>query len=256
MRHLIASVALLSLLFTGGCSLFPWGADDPTLDWSASKLYAEAKGALNGGNYEQAIQYYESLEARYPFGRYAQQAQIEIAYAYYRSGEMDSALAAADRFVQLHPQHPHVDYAYYLKGLANFHRGESFLDRIMPRDPSKVDPKPLRQSFQDFAQLVRRFPDSRYAEDATARMLHLRNQLADYELYVADFYMARSAWLAAAQRARYVVDHYQGAESMPKALEILYRAYRRLGMNDQAQDTLRVIETNFPELATRLGAID
>ncbi|RCX29867.1 outer membrane protein assembly factor BamD [Thioalbus denitrificans] len=237
---------LLTLLLTGGCSLLPDKIDE-TKDWSADRLYSEAKSALDEGDYENAIRFYELLEARFPFGRYAQQAQLEIIYAYYKYDESASAVAAADRFIKLHPRHPNVDYAYYMKGLANFNMGRGLIERYLPRDESQRDPGAARQSFQDFSDLVLRFPDSKYAADARQRMLFLRNNLAQYELNVADYYMRRGAYVAAANRARYVVENYPRTPATPDALAMLARAYRAMDMDDLAADALRVLKLNYPE---------
>lgn len=236
---------LVFLLLTSGCSLLP-GKIDETKDWSADRFYAEAKEAMDDGDYETAIKYFESLEARYPFGRYAQQAQLEIIYAYYKYDEPASAVAAADRFIKLQPRHPNVDYAYYMKGLANYNQGKGLIDRYIPTDASQRDPGAARQSFQDFDVLVRRFPDSKYANDARQRMVYLRNNLAAYELHVGDYYMRRGAYVAAANRAKYVVEHYQGAPVMPDALAMMVKAYRRMGMDRLADDALRVLKDNYP----------
>ncbi|MDE2088768.1 MAG: outer membrane protein assembly factor BamD [Gammaproteobacteria bacterium] len=238
------AVSLL-LLAAGGCALFP-KETDKTKNWSASKLYSEAKKALGDGKYETAINYFEKLEGRYPFGVYAQQAQLDVAYAYYKDDEPDSAIAAADRFIKMYPTNPHVDYAYYLKGLADFNRGAGFLSRYLPRDPSRYDPTHERQSFNDFSQLVKKFPSSRYAPDARQRMVYLRNVLAMYQIHVADYYMERGAYLAAANRANDVVKHYENSTAVPKALAIMVQAYRKLGLNTLAADALRVLKLNFP----------
>jgi outer membrane protein assembly factor BamD len=247
------SLALLVLVLTLGL-LAGCGAKrvDPTRDWSASQLYTEARAALDRDNFDQAVEYYESLEARYPFSRFAQQAQLEVAYAYYKADEPDMALAAADRFIQINPRHPYVDYAYFLKGLVNARRHEGFMDRWFTRDARERDPEPLRQAFEDFGTLVRNFPDSRYADDARQRMIHLRNVLAGHELYVAEFYMRRGAWLAAAQRARTVVERYHESDATLDALEMMVRAYRELELDDLADDALRVLEANDAERAARL----
>jgi outer membrane protein assembly factor BamD len=237
---------LLTLLLTGGCSLLPDKIDE-TKDWSADRLYSEAKSALDEGDYQNAIRFYELLEARFPFGRYAQQAQLEIIYAYYKYDESASAVAAADRFIKLHPRHPNVDYAYYMKGLANFNMGRGLIERYLPRDESQRDPGAARQSFQDFSDLVLRFPDSKYAADARQRMLFLRNNLAQYELNVADYYMRRGAYVAAANRARYAVENYSRTPATPDALAMLARAYRAMDMDDLAADALRVLKLNYPE---------
>lgn len=239
-------IVLAVIITVSGCAAL---RDDPTANWSASQLYAEAKAALDAGNYEQAVEYYELLEARFPFGRFAQQAQIEIPYAYYRAGEPEAALAAVDRFIQLNPRHPNLDYAYYLRGLINFSQDTGFLSRMFPMDPAEMDTKTLEQSFQDFGRLINEFPDSRYAADARQRMVFIRNALAAHELRVAQFYIERRAWVAASQRARHVVEHHQGAEVMPQALAILYQSYRALDLDDHAENTMAVMQLNYPEQA-------
>jgi outer membrane protein assembly factor BamD len=250
LSRIAISIVTLALLI--GCSAFS-GDSDPTKGWSAAKLYAEAKDALDSGDYEKAIDMFETLEARYPFGRYAKQAQLDAAYAYYKFEEPDSAIAAAERFIKLHPKSPHVDYAYYLKGLANFDRGKTIISKVIPRDPSERDPTPMLRAFEDFSVIVKRYPDSRYADDARRRMIYLRNKLAQYELNVADYYMRRGAYVAAINRATYVVENYQGAQAIPQALKTLVRAYRKLGLNDLARDALRVLRTNYPKEAAELS---
>jgi len=237
---------LLLLFILAGCGLLP-DQDDETRDWTASQLYNEAKENLDEEDYEQAIKLYEQLQGRYPFGRYAQQAQIEIAYAYYRYEEPEQAIAAADRFIKLHPKHPNVDYVYYLKGLADFNRGIGILERFIPSKSSERDPGSASRSFYHFEELVQKFPESKYAEDARLRMLYLRNNLAEYEVAVAHYYMRRTAYVAALNRGQYVIEHYQRTPAMPDALLVVVGAYRAMGMDDLAADTERVYRTNFPE---------
>jgi len=239
-------LALIGLLFAlAGCALLP-DQIDKTKNWSAERLYSEAKDALDSGDYATAIKYFETLEARYPFGRYAQQAQLEIIYAYYKDQEPASAISAADRFIKQHPRHPYVDYAYYLKGLANFNQGKGIVERYLPQDPTQRDPGAARQSFQDFAELVKRFPNSKYSKDAIQRMSFLRNNLAQYEVNVAVYYMKRAAYVAAANRAKYVVENYPRTPAVPNALGIMARAYKVLELNDLSNDALRVLELNYP----------
>jgi len=245
MRIVTPLLFLLGLLL-GGCSSLD---DDPTAGWSASRIYNTAKDYLRSGNYEEAVKYFEALEARYPFGRFAEQAQLEIAYAYYKYDEPDLAIAAADRFIKLHPRHRNVPYAYYLKGLANLNRGHAMIDRWLPRDYASNDAKPLIEAFRDFKTIVQRWPESRYAEDARKRMIHIRNLLARHELLAADYYMRRGAWLAAAKRGSYIVEHYQGSTSVPEALRIMVESYQQLGLEDLARDARRVLEHNFPDQA-------
>jgi outer membrane protein assembly factor BamD len=237
---------LLATFMLSGCSLIPEQID-VTKDWSASKFYAEAKKALGEGDYEEAIKYYEILEARYPFGKYAQQAQIEIAYAYYKYDEPESALAAADRFIKLYPRHPNIDYMYYLKGLVNFNAGRDLISKYLPQDPTQRDPGTARASFDDFTILLKRYPQSKYVKDARQRMIFLRNNLAEYEIHVANYYMRRDAYVAAANRAKYVVENYQRTTAVPKGLAIMAKAYRLLGLQDLADDSLRVLRLNYPD---------
>lgn len=236
------------LVLNSGCAWLGKQAD-PTASMSAEELYATAKESLEKNDYEVAIQHFESLEARFPFGRYAQQAQLEIAYAYYKSGESDSALAALDRFINRHPQHPHVDYAWYMKGLVNFNRGASFLDRLFPRDATERDNRVALQAFQDFTELLQRYPNSRYAEDASLRLVFLHNGLARYEINVADYYIRRGAPVAAVNRARFVLENYQRTPAVADALVVQVKGYRMLGMDSLAEDALRVLRTNYPEHA-------
>jgi len=241
-------VCILCLVMTSGCSIFGGNEDeDPTVsdDISARQLYNKANGEMNNNRFADAIESYTLLESRYPFGRYAQQAQLELAFLYYRQSNMDAAISIADRFIKLNPQHPNVDYAYYMKGLANFDKSKSFLNFILPRNPSDKDPAPLVAAFDIFSNLIQKYPDSEYADDAKQRMIFLRNELAEHELTVADFYMRRGAYVAAANRAKYVMEKYQGAPSMPQAVYTLELAYRQLGINDLAYDTRKVYATNF-----------
>jgi outer membrane protein assembly factor BamD len=244
--RLSSFLLLLLLLFVGGCSLLPEQVDE-TKDWSASQLYSEAKDKLNDQNYEKAIEYFEKLEARYPFGRYAQQAQLEIAYAYYKFDEPDLAIAAADRFIKIYPRHENVDYAWYLKGLVNYYRGKTITDKLLPQDPSERDTVTMRAAYDDFDQLVQRFPSSIYAADAAQRMIYLRNNMAEYENHVADFYMRRKAYVAAANRGEYVVENFQRTPAVEPALVIMARAYRALDMRDLETDTIRVLRLNYPD---------
>lgn len=233
---------LLALLLSACGSLLD--QEDETKDWSAQKFYEEASAALADGDYETAIKYYEGLESRYPFGRYATQAQLDVAYAYYKQDEPEAAIAAADRFIKLHPRNPYVDYAYYLKGIVNFNRNLGFITRFVPTDLSQRDPGTALDAFNDFAELTRRFPDSRYAADARKRMLYLRNNLARHEVNVARYYLKRGAYLAAANRCITVIERFQRTPAMKDALEILIRAYREMGLESLSNDAQRVLALN------------
>ena len=243
--HLSRVFLLVMLLALGSCALLPEQVDK-TKDWSPSQLYSAAKESMNDKNYEQAIDYFEKLEARYPFGKYAQQAQLETAYAYYKFGEPDSAIAAAQRFIKINPRHPNVDYAWYLMGLTNYTRGRSLIDKLFPQDVSERDLGTMRAAHNDFYELVKRFPNSKYATDSAQRIVHLRNNMARHEIHVADYYMRRGAYIAAANRASTVIEDYQRTPAIPDALVIMTRAYHKLDLDKLADDSLRVLSLNYP----------
>ncbi len=252
-KNLKSAVTALLVIFTLiACSSIPddEGADE-TLHWTAEKFYQEAKSSLKIGDYQSAIDYLEKLEARYPFGRYAQQAQLEIAYAYYKFDESESAISAADRFIKLHPRHANVDYAYYLKGLASYPAENDFLENIMDKEQSKLDPGAARRSFGYFSTLVKKFPDSKYVEESKKRMRFLRNSLAEHEVNVANFYIRRGAYVAAANRAKYILENYQRTPAIPNALTILKNAYEKLNISDLAEDTDRIIKFNQQGIQTK-----
>ena len=240
------SLAVLFGIFVAACGLLP-EVQDETKGWSAQKLYAEAKDNLDNRNYEQAIKYYEKLEARYPYGRYAQQAQLEIAYAYFKDKEPAQCIAATERFIKMHPNHPNVDYAYYLKGLANFNEDLGWFGGIIGQDLSERDPKAAREAFDSFKDLVTRFPESKYSADAVARMNYLVNALAAHEVHVARYYMKRGAYVAAAGRAQASLKTYPQAPANEEGLVILVQAYDKLGMKDLRDDAERVLNSNFPK---------
>lgn len=249
MNRILAAI-LLALL--AGCSLLPEQIDE-TKGWSAAKLYNTAKEEMQDGNYTKAVQLFEKLEARYPYGPYAQQAQLEVAYAYYKDNEPVSAIAACDRFIKLHPNHPYVDYAYYLKGLANFVEDTSLLANLGDQDMSERDPRAAREAFESFKELVTRFPESKYTPDATSRMKYLINALASYEVHVARYYYQRGAYVAAANRTKYVLEHYPQAPALEEALYLMSKSYEGLNLPDLSQDALRVLKQNFPNSAFLTG---
>ncbi len=243
MRIITLSCLLLALMLNG-CATDP---KEQTIGWSADQMYAAAKEALKDDDYGTAIRYYELLEARYPFQAHAQQALLESIYAYHKFNEPESAIVAADRFIQQYPRHEHIDYAYYMKGLVNFQMNEGLLDRFLPLDKTQRDQSVSAHAFQDFSELIRRFPNSQYAEDARQRMLYLRNSTAQYEVNVAQFYMVRGAYLAAANRAKNVVETFQRTPAVPDALAIMVKAYRIMQMDELADSSLAVLKLNYPD---------
>lgn len=242
-RFLTLALIALALMLSGCGSLGE--KRDETKGWSADKLYAEAKDELKSGNYAKAIKYFEKLESRYPFGIYAQQAQMEVAYAYYRQNEQAQCLAAVDRFIRLHPNHPNVDYMYYLRGLANFNDKKGLFDFISRQDPTERDPKAARDAFDAFKRLTDRFPESQYADDARDRLRYLVEAMAQYEVHVADYYLRRGAYVAAINRAQAVIRDYPSSPSVRNALRIQIRAYDALSMNELRDDAERVFELNY-----------
>lgn len=244
-KKLLKIAAVVLALSISACSLLPEKIDE-TKTWSASKLYSEARDELASGNYDKSVQYFGKLESRYPFGTYAQQAQLETAYAYYRQGDQPQALAAAERFIKLHPNHPNVDYAYYLRGLINFNDRVSAFNFLSRQDATERDPKAAREAFDAFKQLVERFPDSTYTPDAIARMKYLVNAMAQYEVHVANYYYKRGAYLAAANRAQYAIKEYREAPALEEALFVMVRSYDALGMTELRDDAERVMKANYP----------
>ena len=241
---LLAPLALAAVLLLGACA----GSSeyDETANWSAQRLYGEAKDSMGSKDWGQAIKYFEKLEARYPYGRFAQQAQLEIAYSYWKDSERASAIAAADRFIKLYPNHPNVDYAYYLKGLINFNENTGLLSGLSNPDMSERDPKATREAFTTFKDLATRFPNSKYTPDAIERMRYLVNSLASHEVHVARWYMRRGAYVAAANRAQYAVKEYPRAPATEEALSIMIHAYGALGLDDLRDGAARVMKANFP----------
>jgi outer membrane protein assembly factor BamD len=249
-------VLVICLTFTavGSCSSIPFFGKDKNKDFEQEDLntteqvlYRSAQRSLRSGNYSVAIENLQRLEARFPFGRYAEQAQLEIIYAHYMASSYDAARAAADRFIRLQPGHPHIDYAYYLKGLAAYSQNKGLMDRIFASDPAKRDMTSAREAYSDFGTLLALYPSSQYAPDVRQRMLYLRDLLARAELHIADYYMRRGAYLAASNRARYVVETYSRSSAAADALAIIIEANYRLGLEDAANDALRVLALNFPD---------
>lgn len=248
-RRRIAVIALLLIpVLLSGCAAAKRAQvdlNDPVA------LYERGKKSLDDGYYETSIRHFQELTTRFPFGDHAQQAQLDTAYAYYRLNQPEPAIATADQFIRTYPRHEHIDYAYYIRGLANFDQTRGMLDDRLRLDPAKRDPRSARESFRYFSELITRFPDSRYAPDAAQRMVHLRQYLARHELHVADYYMRRGAWVAAANRAKFVIETFPRTPAVEEALVIMARAYEALELDDLAATSLRVLEENYPERGAR-----
>jgi outer membrane protein assembly factor BamD len=239
------AAALSFALCLAACGLLP-EVQDETAGWSAERLYREAHDNLGTANYTKAIKLFETLEGRFPYGRYAQQAILEGAYANYRAGETPAAVAACDRFIRTYPNHPNVDYAYYLKGLVNFREDQGLFGYVVEQDLSERDPKLTRESFAAFKELVTRFPDSKYAADSVQRMRYLTNALSSYEVHVADYYYRRGAYLAAANRAQASLLSYPQTAANEDALIVMVKSYDRLGLILLRDDAQRVLKETFP----------
>lgn len=239
-------LVLLAALAAGGCGLLPEQKDE-FADMSAERMYRTAHDALLEGNYTRAIKAFDALESRYPYGRHAQQAILESAYANYRAGETTTAVAACDRFIRTYPNHPSVDYAYYLKGLVNFREDQGLLGYIYELDLSEREPKGMRESFAAFRELVVKFPESRYADDSIARMRYLTNALALYEVKVARYYYNRGAYLAAVNRAQAAIVGYPRTAANDDALQVLIRSYDKLGLAQLRDDSIQILQRTFPQ---------
>ncbi len=244
---------LLLAAFLSACSTME---TDPTAEWTAKDFYDEARSSLDASEFQTAIKNLETLEARFPFNPYAKQAQLDVAYAYYKFEEPESAISAVDRFMRLHPRDPHIDYAYYLKGLVNFNRGGGFMDDWYPRDHARHDASVMRLAYGDFSTLVRLYPDSHYAGDAHQRMVFLRNKMAQKEIEIAEFYIERDTWLSAVNRAKAVIENYQDSSWSHRALEIMIEGYKNLGLDELAADAERVLSLNGSNYEKQIPASD
>ena len=247
MRRILTVFIALAVGLLAGCGIFSGKEVDETRGWTAQKLYAEARQELSDRNWENAIKHYERIESRYPFGRFAQQAQIEVAYAHWKNEDIASALASIDRFVKLHPNHPSADYMHYLRGLINFNDDLGLMGFFSGQDLSERDPKAAAEAFSAFKELVTRFPQSKYAPDAIQRMNYLVNALASHEVHVARYYMKRKAYVAAANRTQYALKTYPGAPANEEGLVIMVKAYDAMGMVALRDDAERVMKKNFPD---------
>lgn len=239
------SGALIAVtLATASCSWLQSLDQDPTLDWPADRLYTEARTALDDSNWTQAKDYYQKLEARYPFGQYAQQAQIELIYATWKDGDAPGAVQAADRFLRTYPNHQNSDYVMYLKALATLNENDSWFAMLSAEDLAERDANASREAFDIFKELVLRYPNSRFAPEARRRMHELVLAQAEHELKTAEYYYIRHAYVAAIDRAQRVVREFQNTPMRDDALELIAKCYDELKLTDLAADTRRIIELN------------
>jgi outer membrane protein assembly factor BamD len=246
---------LICLLAIGGsaCSNSKGsGAVNPETG-DALTVYKKSERALGNGNFEKAIAGFEYLLAVYPFSDYAKQGQLDLMYAHYRAGDPDSAIEAADQFLLENPTHPRVDYAHYVKGLVNFERSRGPMEKLLRVDLAKRPPVNLEESYRSFSVVANQYPDSPYAADSRQRIVYLRSRLAQYEMYVAAHYMNRGAYVAALNRAKFVLENFDQTSSVAPALQVMVAAYRRLGLGELADDSMRVLQENYPDQAFEYG---
>lgn len=251
MKNLSLMLLILSLSLTTGCSWLGWGVEEQTEEDSAGltekDFYERIQTSLNASNWTVAISNLQLLESQFPFGKYAEQGQLELIYAQYKSGDYESSIASADRFIRLHPQHPNVDYAFYVKGLSEISQTGGFFDSFLPTDSSMRDIGEARGAFTTLTELLSRFPESPYAADARKRLVSLRNRLARAEIHVANYYFTRGAYLAAANRGRFVVENFQQSPAVPDGLAVMAQAYYLLEMKELADNSVEVLVANYPE---------
>jgi outer membrane protein assembly factor BamD len=242
-RSIVILPLLILVTLLTGCG----GKDyDETIGWSQSKLLGEAKSALNDNDWPNCVKFYEKIESRYPFGPQAQQAQINIAYCNWKRNEQELALASVNRFIQLHPGHPDIDYAYYLKGLITFNDNLGFLAKFSGQDLSERDPKASKDAYESFRILTTRYPNSKYTPDALDRMRYIVNALAESDVNAARYYYRRGAYVATINRAQTVLKDYDRAPAIEEALYLMVKSYDALGMKDLSADTMRIFNANFP----------
>ncbi|QGX41346.1 outer membrane protein assembly factor BamD [Permianibacter aggregans] len=246
-------VVVLAVLILSGCATSREAHEQRRKEQSAQQLYTEAQSSMKVGNWRTAVEKLERLDSLYPFGAFSQQAQLDLIYAYYQNNDTESAVSAADRFIRQNPRHSHLDYVYFMKGLVHFYSELGFLREAFAAELSQRDASTASKAFGDFAELIKRYPDSPYAADARQRMVYLRDRLAAHELHVADYYIKREAWLAAANRARNVIEHFPGAANTPEALIIMVESYEKLGMTELANESRKVLAHNYPN---RVADID
>ncbi len=240
---------LLAVFLIGGCSLFNKNKADPLETGTVEQLYAKGKADNENGNYDRAVKTFTRLIARFPFGPYTEQAQLDEARAQYKMNKPDDAYSTVNRFIKTYPAHKHIDYAYYLRGLINFNRSAGFLERYVGQDMTKRDQAFVRQSFDDFGALIARYPQSRYTPDARLHMVYLRNMMAQSELNIALFYLKRNAYVAAANRAKSVIETYPQSPQAGDALAVMVESYKKLGQAKLADDAERVLKLNYPNHA-------
>ena len=253
MRKYNLSFVLVILILIQGCTFLETVKVDPYENMTEESLYAQGSVFLENGDIPSAITVFETLEAKYPFSTYSQQSVLDLAYAYYDFGQKDDTIAECDRFIDLYPNHPNLDYAYYLRALSNLEKEQPFFQDILGQDVSKYDVTRLKNAYNDFLFIVNRFNKSKYADDAKNRLVFLRNSMAKHEVYIAKYYLKRGAYLASSERAKYMLEKYPGAPATKEALLVLIKSYNNLGLLDSAKVTADILVKNFPNYSYEIG---
>ena len=253
MRKYNLSFVAVILILIQGCTFLETVKVDPYENMTEESLYAQGSVFLENGDIPSAITVFETLEAKYPFSIYSQQSVLDLAYAYYDFGQKDDTIAECDRFIDLYPNHPNLDYAYYLRALSNLEKEQPFFQDILGQDVSKYDVTRLKNAYNDFLFIVNRFNKSKYADDAKNRLVFLRDSMAKHEVYTAEYYLKRGAYLASSERAKYMLEKYPGAPTTKEALLVLIKSYNNLGLLDSAKVTADILVKNFPNYSYEIG---
>ncbi len=245
--RLLAPALLGAMVSVAGCSSSDPEEKAVLANMGAQQLYDRAKQSMEVGNFTAAAQTLSALDSRYPFGPLSHQVQLDLIYSHYKSGKNEEALATIDRFIRLNPNHSDVDYAYYMRGLTNMESDSNLFQELMRIDRTDRDPSKSRQAFEDFRRLIQQYPDSKYAADAKQRMVYIKDRLARYEIAIARFYMRRQAYVAAANRGRYVIEHFPNTTQVQEALEIMVASYEQLGLEELRENAMKTLKLNYPD---------
>lgn len=244
----MAPLVVGAMVSVAGCSSSDDAEEKAALaNMGAQQMYERAKDSMAAGNFTAAANTLSALDSRYPFGPLSHQVQLDLIYSYYKSGKIDETVATIDRFIRLNPNHSDVDYAFYMRGLVNMEADTNLFQELMNIDRADRDPAKSRQAFEDFRRLIQQYPDSKYAADAQKRMVFIKNRLARYEIAIARFYMRREAFVAAANRGRYVIEHYPDSDQLQQALEIMVSSYEQLGLTELRDNAMKTLKLNYPD---------
>ncbi|WP_218313132.1 outer membrane protein assembly factor BamD [Alteromonas antoniana] len=243
----VAPLVVGAMISLTGCSSSDNEEQVVLANMGAQQLYEKAKTSMEAGNFSNAAATLSALDSRYPFGPLSHQVQLDLIYSYYKSGKTEETLATVDRFIRLNPNHSDIDYAFYMRGLTNMESDSNLFQELMNIDRADRDPAKSREAFNDFRRLIQQYPNSKYAVDARKRMLHIKERLARYEIAIARFYMRREAFVAAANRGRYVIEHFPDSTQVQQALEIMVSSYEQLGLEELKQNAMKTLKLNYPD---------